>query len=94
MNRPFVLGATQNLTTSASAATTSAISGPCTVRVAATKAAYIAVGTNPTADNTGMVIPDNGEIFLSLADGLKISALQVAAAGAVSITIVQAAAWC
>jgi hypothetical protein len=94
MNGPFSVGAVTNLTTSASAVTTSAASAPKTVLVSATAAAYVALVQGGTvADNTAMVLPAGGTIFLTLSAGDKISALQVTAAGVVSVTDVKFAAW-
>ena len=94
MNGPFSVGAVTNLTTSSTAATTSAASASKTVLVSATAAAYVAVvqGSN-VADNTAMVLPANGTVYISLAAGDKISALQVSTAGVVSVVDVKFAAW-
>lgn len=83
-------GTTQTVAvSSASAPTTNAFKkGVSIVRVFVTKAAFVTVGASPTADNTKIYLPDNGEIYLGVnPDGTdKIAAIRSSADGTMYVT--------
>ena len=56
------------------------------VRLCATTACRIAVGTNPTATATGTLLPANVAEFTELTPGERIAVIQESAAGKLSIT--------
>jgi len=80
------LGATQVLSSSGSAATSTALTGITKVRVATTTAIYIAIGSNPTATTSDFILGIDGVEQFSITPGHKVSVLQVSAPGKVSVT--------
>lgn len=56
------------------------------VRVVATTACYIAVGSSPTATTSDMYLPAAIPEYLTIHPGQKISAVQVAAGGDLYVT--------
>lgn len=56
------------------------------VRVVTTTAAYIKIGSSPTATNTDVYIPANTPEYFTIAAGQKVSAIQVSAGGTLHVT--------
>lgn len=84
-----ISGTNQNLTSSGTSAQSTALTDVNKVRIAATKAVYVVFGSNPTADNTGFIIPDNGVETFTVTPGYKVAVVQVATGGVVSVTPVK-----
>lgn len=84
----FLPGTTTNITTSGTSQATAAVGNTTAiVRVAVTAATYVAVGADPTAAATSMLIPAGGVEFLATEPGVsKVAVLQVTEAGRASIT--------
>lgn len=61
-------------------------SGIVKVRVVATSAAYIAIGTNPTATANDVYLPADAPEYFTCTQGQKVSAVQVASAGTLHVT--------
>ena len=80
------LGATQVLSSSGTAATSTALTGVSKVRIATTTAIYVAIGTNPTAGTSDLIMGVDACEQFSITPGYKVSVLQVSAPGKVSIT--------
>lgn len=49
-------------------------------------AAYLAIGANPTADTTGILIPGNFVDYFTVTPGQKIAVIQGGTAGLISVT--------
>lgn len=56
------------------------------VRVLTTTAAYIAVGSDPTATASDMLVPANTEIYLEILSGYKVSAVPLSSSGTLYVT--------
>jgi len=56
------------------------------VRVVATSACYIAIGTSPTATTAGMYMPADTVEYFTIAAGEKVSAIQSSAGGTLHVT--------
>lgn len=84
----FLPGVTTNFTTSGTSQATAAVGNlTAIVRVAVTAATYVAVGADPTAAATNMLIPAGGVELLATVPGVsKVAVLQVTEAGRASIT--------
>lgn len=84
----FLPGTVTNITTSGTSQATAAVASTTgIVRVAVLEDTYVAVGADPTADDTCMVIAAGGVEFLAVTPGTsKIAVLQVTTAGIASIT--------
>lgn len=84
----YVIGTTQNITTSGSSQQSTAVGASTTVvRIAVNADTYIAVGSNPTATTSSMMIPSGGTEFIAVNESTdKIAVLQVSASGIASIT--------
>ena len=84
----FLPGTVTNITTSGTSQATAAVGNTTSiVRVAVLEDTYVAVGDDPTAADTDMVIAAGGVEFLAVTPGTsKIAVLQVSAAGLASIT--------
>lgn len=83
-----VSGTTQVLTSSAVAANSAVLTGPGKVRIATTQAIYVAIGANAVATGNDFIIGSNWAEHFKYADGDRVSVLQVASPGNVSVTIV------
>lgn len=81
-----IAGTTQVLTSSGSAAQSTALTDVTKVRIATTTAVYIAFGANPTATTSDLVLPVDAVEQFKITPGHKVSVLQVTAGGKVSIT--------
>jgi len=81
------LGTNQNVAFTGTAGTTpNPISaGVYKVRVMVTSAAYVRVDNNPTAANTDPIMAANFPETFFVSPGQKVSALQVSAAGTLSV---------
>lgn len=87
-NGAFVPGTTQNII-SAGASQQSAVVDATTsiIRVACQQDTFIAIGANPTATTSSMLISGGATEFLSVVPGeTKVALMQVTAPGIVSIT--------
>jgi len=82
-------GNTEIATGAASVQSTALTAGASAIRLACTSACRIAIGTNPTATATSMLLmPGEGEYFL-VNGGEKVAAIQETAVGKLSIVEVQ-----
>ena len=81
-------GTVQNITTSGSSQQSSAVgSGTTIIRIAVNADTYVAIGSNPTATTSSMLMPAGDVEFLVATGGVtKVAVLQVSAAGVASIT--------
>lgn len=61
-------------------------SATAVVRVLTTTAAYIAVGSAPTATASDMLLPANTEIILEIPTGNKVSAVPLTTSGTMYVT--------
>lgn len=87
-NGAFVPGITQNII-SAGASQQSAVvdSNTSIIRIACQQDTFIAVGSNPTATASSMMISGGSTEFLAVIPGeTKVALMQVTASGIVSIT--------
>jgi hypothetical protein len=84
----YIPGTVQNITTTGSSQQSSAVgAGSSIIRVAVNQDTYIAVGANPTATTSSMMMPAGAVEFLAVTGGVtKVAVLQVSSAGVVSIT--------
>lgn len=82
----FRLGTSQNVAYSATAGTIANGVGTTIVRVVVTTASYIRIGTAPTATTADVYMPADEPEYFNLNPGEKISAVQVAAGGILSVT--------
>ena len=81
-------GTNQNITVAGTSAATSNAFGADTrvVRLAATTACYISIGSSPTATSANAILPANTVDYIIVEPSDKIAALQVSAGGALSVT--------
>jgi hypothetical protein len=70
----------------ASAQSAATASGTKYVRIACTSAAYIAIGANPTATSSSMIVPANTAQIFKCNGSDKVACLQVSAGGVMSVT--------
>jgi hypothetical protein len=84
----YIPGTVQNITTSGSSQQSSAVgSGTSIVRIAVNQDTYIAVGANPTASSSTMLMPAGSVEFIAVTGGVtKVAVLQVSSSGVASIT--------
>lgn len=84
----FVPGTTQNLTSTGTTQQSAAVSSVASIiRVACQQDTFIAIGANPVADTSSMLISGGGAEFLAVVPGVtKVAVKQVSATGLVSIT--------
>ncbi len=84
----YLPGTTTNITTSGTSQATAAVGNvTAIVRVAVTENTYVAVGADPTASTSTMLIPAGGVEFLATVPGVsKVAVIQVSEAGVASIT--------
>jgi hypothetical protein len=73
-------------TDTAGAISTAIGSGVYKVRVVATTAAYIRIGSSPTAVTTDPYLPADSPEYFTCAPGEKVSAVQVASGGTLHVT--------
>lgn len=85
---PYQIGATQAITTSGtSAATTTAWSADTRlIRIATTADAHYAIAAAPTATTDDPLLPAGVVEYLIVPPGLKLAAIQVAAAATFTVT--------
>jgi len=81
-----IAGTTQVLTSSGSAAQSTALTDVTKIRIATTAAIYVAFGTNPTATSSDLIMGIDAIEHFKITPGHKVSVLQVTAGGKVSIT--------
>jgi len=83
----YIPGTIQNITTSGSSQASSAVgSNTSIVRIAVNADTYVAVGSNPTATSSSMMMPSGAVEFIAVTAGTdKVAVLQVSAAGVASI---------
>ncbi len=81
-------GTTQAVTYDGSTQTTNAVGTTTTViQVTCTTAAFVAVGTNPTASPTnGAYVPANTPVKFGINPGDKVAAIKVASGGTMYVT--------
>ena len=60
--------------------------GSYKVRVVATSACYIAIGTSPTATTAGLYMPADTVEYFTCSPGEKVSAIQLSAGGTLHVT--------
>ena len=60
--------------------------GTYKVRVCATSACYIAIGSNPTATTAGVYMPGDSPEYFTCHPGEKVSAIQLSAGGTLHVT--------
>lgn len=84
----YLPGTTTNITTSGTSQATAAVGNvTAIVRVAVTTDTYVAIGADPTASTSTMLIPAGGVEFLATVPGVsKVAVIQVTEAGIASIT--------
>ena len=82
----YIPGITQNLATSSTSTTTTAVnSNTSIIRIAVTKDTYVSLAT--TATSNDMLMPGGDVEFLSVDPGITVvSAVQVTTAGIISVT--------
>lgn len=56
------------------------------VRVVVTTAAYVKVGNSPTATTSDVYMPADTPEYFTITPGMKVSAIQVSAAGTLHVT--------
>lgn len=82
----YIPGTTQNITTSGSSQQSAVVDNYIT-RISVTQDTYVAIGENPTATTSSMLIPAGGvEFFATTPSETKIAVLQVSEPGIASIT--------
>jgi len=83
----YIPGTIQNITTSGSSQASSAVgAGTSIIRIAVNADTYVAIGANPTATTSSMLMPAGDVEFLAVTGGVtKVAVLQVSAAGVASI---------
>lgn len=81
-------GTNQNVTVAGTSAATANALGADTrvVRLAATTACYIAIGTTPTATTSNPILPAGAVDYVIVEPSDKIAALQVSTGGVLSVT--------
>lgn len=82
------LGAHQSAAYTATAGTISNAVGDGTfkVRVIVTTAAYIKIGSSPTATSSDVYMPANSPEYFTLMPGEKVSAIQASSGGTLHVT--------
>lgn len=80
-------GGCQEVAIGASSAQSTAISSQARkVRLSATSACHISIGTNPTATASGFYLPANVVDYLMVSPGQKIAVIQESGAGSLFIS--------
>lgn len=66
--------------------TTAITAGVRKVRVIVTSAAYIKIGSSPTATTSDVYMPADGAEYFTISPGEKVSAIQVSSGGTLHVT--------
>ena len=84
----YIPGTVQNFTTTNASQQSNAVgSGTTIIRIAVNADTYVAIGANPTASSSSMLMPAGDVEFLAVTPGVtKVAVMYVSAAGVASIT--------
>jgi hypothetical protein len=82
------IGTHQNIAYTGTAGTIANVigQGVYKVRVCATSACYIAIGSSPTATTSGIYMPADTVEYFTCSPGEKVSAIQLSAGGTLHVT--------
>jgi hypothetical protein len=83
----FVPGVSQNVAIGAASVQSAAFGELTTcVRVVSTSDCFIAIGQNPTATTSSMLLPAGAPEYLAVDAGMKVAVIQQSAAGSLNVT--------